>query len=52
MELNNDLLKIINWTHQWIMSLNPDPSKQAQEIHFSRTIRKSNHPALVSTINR
>ena len=25
--LNNDLLKISNWTYQWKMSFNSDPSK-------------------------
>ena len=30
------------------MSLNPDPSKQPQEIHFSRKIRNPNHPVLIS----
>ena len=35
-ELNNDLYQINKWTFQWNMSFNPDPSKQAQEITFSR----------------
>ena len=34
--LNNDLRKISNWALQWKMSFNPDPSKQAQEVIFSR----------------
>ena len=31
-ELNKDLKKINDWTFQWKMTLNPDCSKQAQEI--------------------
>ena len=33
--LNSDLSKIGNWAFHWKMSLNPDPSKQAQEVTFS-----------------
>ena len=29
-QLNSDLEKISNWTHQWKMSFNPDLMKQAQ----------------------
>ena len=29
------------------MSFNPDPSKQAQEVIFSRKIKKSNRPELI-----
>ena len=39
--LNNDLSKISNWAFQWKMSFNPDPSKQAQEVIFSRKIQKT-----------
>ena len=46
-ELNNDLLKIRSWSYQWKMSFNPDPSKQAQEVIFSRNIKKPNHPELI-----
>ena len=36
-DTNNDLLTLIhNWAFQWKMSFNPDPSKQVQEIIFSR----------------
>ena len=35
-QLNRDLEKISNWAHQWKMSLNPDPKKQAEEVIFSR----------------
>ena len=46
-ELNNDLLKIRSWVYQCKMSFNPDPSKQAQEVIFSRKIKKSNRPELI-----
>ena len=35
-ELNNDLYQINKWAFQWKMSFNPDSSKQAQKIIFSR----------------
>ena len=34
--LNDDLKRINKWAHQWKMSFNPDPSKQAVEVTFSR----------------
>ena len=39
-ELNNDLKKVINWAFQRKMSFNPDPNKQAQEVVFSRKLKK------------
>ena len=45
-ELNDDLVKISNGAYQWKMSFNPDPNKQAQEVIFSRKIKKLNHPPL------
>ena len=39
-ELNNDLYHINKWAFQWKMSFNPDPSKQAQGIIFSRKTKK------------
>ena len=44
--LNNDLSKITNWAFQWKMNFNPDPSKHAQEVIFSRKIQKTCHPAI------
>ena len=41
--LNNDLIKIKNWAIQWKMNFNPNPSKQAQEVIFSRKLQKTNH---------
>ena len=34
--LNSDLKELSEWTFQWKMSFNPDPSKQEQEIIMSR----------------
>ena len=43
-QLNNDLVKISKWAYQWKMSFNPDVSKQAQEVVFSRKSQKLAHP--------
>ena len=40
-ELNEDLKKISNLAFQWKMIFNPDASKQAQEVIFSRNIKKT-----------
>ena len=45
-DINNDLKVISDWAFQWKMSFNPDPSKQAQEIIFSRKKMKSSHPSV------
>ena len=44
--LNEDLNEINHWVFQWKMRFNPDPSKQAQEVIFSRKLQKSVHPPL------
>ena len=44
-DIKNDLKLISDWTFQWKMSFNPDPSKQVQEI-FSRKKMKSSHPSV------
>ena len=41
--LSNDMNKIRNWAIQWKISFNPDPSKQAQEIVFSRKLQNRNY---------
>ena len=46
-ELNDDLYRINKWRFQWKMSFNPHPSKQAQEIIFSRKTKKISHPSLL-----
>ena len=40
---NENLKKINDWATQWKMSFNPDPTKQAQEVIFSRKIIKPLH---------
>ena len=45
--LNSNLSKINKWALQWKMSFNADPTKQAQEIIFSRKISQRNHPGLI-----
>ena len=45
-ELNHDLDIISIWAHQWKMSFNPEPTKQAVEIIFSRKYNKPIHPPL------
>ena len=42
--LNSDLSKISSRAFQQKMNFNPDPSKQAQEVTFSRKILKTCHP--------
>ena len=37
-KLNQDLNRINNWAFQWKMCFNPDTSKQAQEVIFSRKL--------------
>ena len=40
------LNKINHWAFQWEMKFNPDHSKQAQEITFSRKLQKLVYPLL------
>ena len=35
-ELNNDPDRVSLWANKWITSLNPEPSKQVQDVIFSR----------------
>ena len=44
--LDSDLLKIQDWVYRWKMSFNPDRTKQAQEIIFSRKKNATTHPPL------
>ena len=48
-ELNNDLAKISSKVQKWKMSFNPGPSKQGQEVIFSRKVNKDSHPPLTFT---
>ena len=45
-DLYNDLKKIDEWVFQWKMNFNPDPTKQAKELIFSRKVQMTNHPPL------
>ena len=49
-QINNDLHNISTWAYQWKMNFNPDTSKQAQEVLFSRKVKVTAHPNLFSTI--
>ena len=46
-KLNNNLDKVSLWVSKWKMSFNPDPSKQAEEVIFSRKTNKVYHPSLL-----
>ena len=46
LELNSDLSRIKQWAFQWKMSFNPDPNKPAQEVIFSRKLKKFCHLSL------
>ena len=43
MNLNQDLDKINNWAYQWKISFNPDTSKKAQEVIFTRNVNNVLH---------
>ena len=45
--LSKDLNAITNWALQWKMIFNPNLSKQAQEVIFSKKIKKLFHPTLL-----
>ena len=49
--LNSDLARIKQWVFQWKMSFNPDLNKQAQEVIFSRKLKRVCHPPLRSINN-
>ena len=44
--LIEDLDKIRRWVGQWKIAFNLDPTKQAQEVIFSKKPRESFHPNL------
>ena len=43
-QLDKDLKKISDWVYKWKMIFNPELSKPAQEVIFSRKTNKINHP--------
>ena len=44
--LNIDLSEISKWAYNWKMLFNPDPSKPAQEVVFSRKKKEQSHPGI------
>ena len=57
LELNHDLHLISQWAYQWKMSFNPDPTKQAVQVVFTRKSKQIDHPNIyfndieVTTVN-
>ena len=49
--LNKDLERISKWVTQWKMNFNPDTTKQAQKLTFSRKLKKFSSPLLVNNAN-
>ena len=45
-DMNHDLELIMQWAHDWRMSFNPDPLKQAVELIFSTKKTEVDHPAI------
>ena len=43
---NDDLKKVLDWAYQWKMSFNPDLSKQAKEVIFSRKASRIDNPVV------
>ena len=48
--LYNDIVKMRDWTFNWKMSFNPNPTKQAKEVIFSKKLIPGIQPSL-SLIN-
>ena len=46
-DMNHDLQLISQWAHDWRMSFNPDPQKQAVELLFSRKRNEIDHPVIL-----
>ena len=51
MDLNHDLNLIRQWANKWKMSFNPDPTKQAVELTFSRKKKPPDHPPVLFNEN-
>ena len=43
---NNNLFLISAWAFYWKMIFNPDPSKPAQDMVFSRKTKVQNYPSI------
>ena len=50
-ELNSNLAKIGEWAFKWKRSFNPDQSKPAQEVIFSRKLKTVPHPSITFNNN-
>lgn len=48
-ELNSDIQKVSEWAHQWKKFFNPDPSKQAVEVYFTRRLNPPDPQKLILT---
>ena len=46
-DMNHDLELIRQWVHDWRMTFNPDPQKQAVELTFSRRKIAVDHPIIL-----
>ena len=46
-DLNYDLNREREWAFQWKMSFNPEPSKQAHEVIFTRKLQKKDYPPFI-----
>ncbi len=46
-DMNHDLELISRWAHQWRMSFNPDPQKQAVELLLSKKRQATDHPVIL-----
>ena len=44
--LNNDLMSISKWAYNWKMLFNPEPSKSAQKVLFTRKKKVRIHPTI------
>ena len=47
--LTNNLLLISKWAYNWKIVFNPDPSKLAQEVLFSRKTKIQIHRTIIET---
>ena len=45
-QFDNHLDQVRDWAYTWKISFNPDPSKQAQEVLFSRNCTKEDQPPM------
>ena len=46
-DMNHDLELVREWAHDWRMSFNPDPTKQAVELIFSKKKSVIDHPVIL-----